>query len=126
MSLYKIAAYASTPVWTDITPGSAHEPIYPYAFAPDPTANTKLVMVADDGSTQKRFSSTNQGGSWSDHGTTAESERGIKLRKNTIIVFGTSQIRYSQDDGVSFSSKIGDWADSIGAPGTIRGMWVLI
>lgn len=126
MSLYKVAAYATSPVWTDVTPGPGHEPAYPYALAVDATNYQKLLMVADDGSTQKRMTSTDQGASWSDHGATPESERGVKISNQIQIIFGTSQIRYSQDNGSSFSSRIGDWSDSIGAPGTILGMWVFL
>lgn len=125
-TIYRIDAYFTTPSWVNITPATGYEPSYPFAFSVDNTNNNKLMMVGENPTLQHRLISSDSGANWSDHGSTPEVERGAKISNKVQIIFGAGQIRYSQDEGVTYTSKIGDWGDSIGTIGNIRGMWVLI
>jgi len=124
-TVYRINSYQSTPVWTVITPPTGYEPSYPYALAVDPLSPGRVMMVAENVS-QRRLTTVDQGGTWVDSGVTPETWRGLKVANQQVVGFGVGAIRHSTDAGASFSSKIGDWANTIGAVGAIRGVWCIL
>ncbi len=120
MTLYRIDDYAATPVVTDITP--AGEPDYPYALAADALNALSVVMVTDN---QHWYSSVDSGDTWTDEGETSVVYRGIKRAGDYLVLFGQA-IKFSEDGGATASDKDGDWNDSLGSLGSIRGLWIAL
>lgn len=125
-TLYRVDNYETTPVWNDITPAGDYVPMYPYALAVDVLTDGRAMMVADDGTDQHLFATSDNGDNWADAGETENDYRGIKVAGDIIGVFGVSSILLSVDGGSTSESKVGDWSVSISSLGTFRGLWIAV
>lgn len=121
MTTYRIDDYATTATATDITPTGDFNPDYPYALFCDPTAYGAVTMVADDGTDQHWYTSSDYGATWADEGETSYTYRVAKMAASAVILAGASALVFSDNGGADFADKAGDW-DS----GTIKGFWVVI
>lgn len=119
MTLYRIDDYATSPVATDIS--TTGLPEYPYALAVDALDPETLIMVGDG----HWFTSVDSGDNWTDEGEISVNYRGVKRAGDYIVMFGPA-IRYSEDGGTTAVDKEGDWSDSLGAMGNVKGLWITL
>lgn len=122
--LRRVDTYSGSPSWTVITPATDLAPGHPYALAVNRANKNQIMVVASDGMTAKRFTSTNQGGSWTDNGFS--NHKGVKWSGDLLLLVGDEQVDFSMNNGVSFQDREGDLSAAWGGIGRVRGGVILL
>lgn len=104
--LYKVTAYTTTDVWTDVTPDTDYIPRLPYGLGIDVADTDNLELAADDGSDPSWYDSANTGTSWNDNGSS--DYRVIKRIGDTLFFGGVDTVAVSIDGGTTTETKNGN------------------
>jgi len=128
--LYKVAAYAGTAVWTDISPASDRAPQYPGALAFDPVYPGRIAALglSGDGASQGMYETIDGGSSWSSHGAVSTNLHGLMFIEDVVLSWGVGALDLTLSGlaNVPGDSQLGNWADALGAVGTVLGVEALL
>src|SRR5690606_3972502 len=114
-TLYRVGSYTATPAWVDITPGTDHEPKYPYALCIDGIDKDNITVAANDpDDNQSVYNSTDNGDDWSTVSGITDDLTGVKTAGLQVLIWGDNALKYSDDGGASYVDKRGDYAAVFG------------
>lgn len=106
--------------FTDITPDSSGTPGASGLLVYLQDASKLYAFVGDNVSASTLTRSVDNGANWNDGATGLDSPRALGLWPwDNVFIYGVKNgdIIYSEDDGMTFGSKLGDWATEVGAFG---------
>jgi hypothetical protein len=121
--LYFVEGYNDTDTWNDVTPGTDHIPMYPYALSVDLTDPDNIIVMGTNDDDTRYYESANQGTSWTDNGV--DDYIAAKQLADTRFLAGDSILEIDVNGTVY--GREGDldlqWSGGIG---TLKGFLVLI
>jgi hypothetical protein len=103
--LWKVTAFPTAPVWTNISPATNEAPIRPHDFAVDKVNTAILNTVSEVGNDW--YKSTNSGSSWSTF-LNNTAYKCVYTVGNAILAGGDEVIGISLNNGSSFSDLSGN------------------
>lgn len=120
-TLYKVATYSGSSVWTGISPSGGVAPLKPYALSIDFLDSDILQMTGSDNVWRETF---DLGTSWTNNG--ASVYRTFLVQNDVILGGGAVALGLLTDGGISFDDKLGNLATAWGGSvGTIRKLLAL-
>jgi len=98
----------------------AFDPVYPGRIA--------ALGLSGDGASQGMYETIDGGSSWSSHGAVSTNLHGLMFIEDVVLSWGVGALDLTLSGlaNVPGDSQLGNWADALGAVGTVLGVEALL